>query len=136
MTKLKITVGDFDSLAERTRDRLQTLEGDTEPAALDDVQSELRFGSYSELFDVLSEKRLELLRAIATHDPDSISATAELVDRDYKSVYRQLDELEELGVVEFEEVTPRTARKPIFDYDGIEIDLDFPDKNSAERAGA
>ena len=136
MTKLKITVGDFDSLAERTRNRLQTLEGDADPTTLDGVQPELRFGSYSELFDILSEKRLELLRTIATHDPDSISATAELVDRDYKSVHRQLDELEELGVVEFEEAAPGTASKPIFDYDGIEIDLDFPDEKRPDRASA
>lgn len=127
MTKLKITVGAVDELAERTSDRLAAVESGTDPGELDEVQPELRFGSYSELFDLLSEQRIELLEAIATHEPESISAAAELVGRDYKTVHRQLSELAELGVVEWAGAKPGTAKKPLFPYDGLEIDLDLVD---------
>jgi predicted transcriptional regulator len=125
MTKLKITVGSVDELADRTRDRLAAIESGTDPEALGEVQPELRFESYSELFDLLSEQRIELLEAIATHEPESISAAADLVGRDYKTVHRQLSELGELGVVEWADAEPGTAKKPQFPYDGLEIDLDL-----------
>jgi predicted transcriptional regulator len=136
MTKLKITVGTLDGLAERTRDRLAAIESGADPEDLDEVQPELRFGSYSELFDLLSEQRIELLEAIATHDPESIRAAAELLDRDYKTVHRQLSELVEVGVVELEDAKPGTAKKPRFPYDGLEIDLDLVDEEQRDPAAA
>lgn len=136
MTKLKITVGTMDELAERTHDRLAAIESGTDPEDLDEAQPELRFASYSELFDVLSEQRIELLEAIATHEPASISAAAELVDRDYKTVHRQLSELAELGVIEWIESGSGTAKKPQFPYDGLEIDLDLVDNERSDPATA
>lgn len=136
MTKLKITVGDVDELAERTRDRLEAIESGADPEDIDEAQPELRFGSYSELFDLLSEQRIELLGAIATHEPESISAAADLVERDYKTVHRQLCELAELGVVEWTDAKPGTAKKPQFPYDGLEIDLDLVDDDRPDPATA
>jgi predicted transcriptional regulator len=127
MTKLKITVGTVDELTERTRSRLAAVESGTDPEALDELQPVLRFGSYSELFDLLSEQRIELLETIATSEPESIKAAAELVERDYKTVHRQLSELAELGVIEWADATSGTAKKPLFPYDGLEIDLDLVD---------
>jgi predicted transcriptional regulator len=135
MTKLKITVGDIDGLAERTRERLERLESGGDPEDIDDAQPELRFSSYGELFRLLSEQRIELLEAIATHEPASISAAADLVDRDYKTVHRQLSELAELGVVEWADESG-TARKPQFPYDGLAIDLDLVDDDRADPATA
>lgn len=134
MTKLKITVGDVDELAERTRARLETVEAGTDPEDLDAVQPELRFGSYSELFDLLSQQRIELLGAIATHGPESIRGAADLVERDYKTVHRQLSELAELGVVEWTDATPGTAKKPQFPYDGLEIDIELVDDDGPDPA--
>ncbi|MFC7132410.1 MULTISPECIES: transcriptional regulator [Salinibaculum] len=136
MTKLKITVGSVDGLAERTSDRLAAVESGTDPENLDEVQPELRFRSYSELFDLLSEQRIELLEAITTHEPESIRATADIVDRDYKTVHRQLGELAELGVVEWADAKPGTAKKPQFPYDGLEIDLDLVDDDRLDPATA
>jgi len=134
MTKLKITVGSVDELAARTRGRLEAIESGTDPEELDEVQPELRFESYSELFDLLSEQRIELLETIATHDPESISAAADLVRRDYKTVHRQLSELAELGVIEWASVESGTAKKPQFPYDGLEIDLDLVDDERPDPA--
>jgi predicted transcriptional regulator len=134
MTKLKITVGPIDGLAERTSDRLAAIESGAAPEDLEEVQPEVRFGSYSELFDLLSEQRIELLEALATHDPESIQGAADLVERDYKTVHRQLSELAELGVIEFEDAKPGTAKKPQFPYDGLEIDLDLVDEDQRDPA--
>lgn len=125
MTKLKITVGSVDELAERTEERLAAIESGTDPEDLGEFQPELRFASYSELFDLLSEQRIELLEAVATHGPESISAAADLVERDYKTVHRQLSELAELGVIEWADAKSGTAKQPLFPYEGLEIDLDL-----------
>ncbi|QLH81195.1 transcriptional regulator [Halosimplex pelagicum] len=136
MTKLKITVGNVDELADRTRGRLEAIESGADPEGLDEVQPELRFESYSELFDLLSAQRIELLEAIATHDPASIRAAAELVGRDYKTVHQQLSELAELGVIEWTDTEPGGAKKPQFPYDGLEIDLDLVDDERPDPATA
>ncbi len=134
MTKLKITVGTLDGLADRTHDRLAAIESGADPQDLEEVQPELRFGSYSDLFDLLSEQRIELLEAIATHDPESIRAAADLVERDYKTVHRQLSELAELAVIEWEDAKSGTAKKPRFPYAGLEIDLDLVDDERRDPA--
>jgi len=120
MPTLKVTVGERDRLDKRTRRRLKTAQqGDD----LDDAQPVLNFGSYAELSRLLSPKNLELLEAIATHTPESISETAELVDRDYKQVHRNLSELDDIGVIEFENSGPGRPKKPVLASDGPEIDI-------------
>lgn len=123
MAMLKVTVGDRDRLDERTRSRLKAAQ---EGADLDDAQPVLNFGSYAELSRLLSPKNLELLEAISEHAPESIREAAELVDRDYKQVYRNLSELEDIGVIEFEGGGPGQAKQPQLAYDGLEIDIPFP----------
>jgi predicted transcriptional regulator len=122
MPTLKITVGERDSLDRRTRQRLQAAEAGED---LEDAQPVLNLGSYAELSRLLSPKNLELLEAIAAHAPESIRATAELVDRDYKQVHRNLSELEDIGVIEFEGGGAGTAKTPMLAYDGLEIDIPF-----------
>ena len=122
MPTLKVTVGQRDSLDRRTRQRLQAAE---EGEDLEDAQPVLNFGSYAELSRLLSPANLELLEAIATHAPESIRATADAVDRDYKQVHRNLSELEDVGVIEFEGGSAGTAKKPTLAYDGLEIDIPF-----------
>ncbi|MFB6179125.1 MAG: transcriptional regulator [Halorientalis sp.] len=136
MTKLKITVGDVGELADRTHERLAAIESGIDPDALDEVEPELRFESYSELFDLLSKQRIELLDVIVNHSPESIRAAADLVGRDYKTVHRQLSELAELGVIEWADADPGTAKQPQFPYDGLEIDLDLVDEDRPDPAKA
>src|SRR6056297_1236693 len=99
MPELKITVGERDRLRDRTRQRIEAAEEDV---SLDDAQPVLNFESYADLSRLLSQKNLELLEAIAEHEPDSIRQAATIVERDYKQVYRNLSELEDIGVIEFE----------------------------------
>lgn len=133
MPTLKVTVGERDRLDQRTRERIEAAQAGEE---LDDAQPTLNFGSYAELSRLLSPKNLELLEAIAESDPESISEAAELVDRDYKQVHRNLSELEDIGVVEFEGGEPGKAKKPKLAYDGLEIDIPFVGSNGSVDAAA
>lgn len=121
---LKVTVGERDRLDQRTRRRITAAQKGED---LDDVQPILNFGSYAELSRLFSPKNLELLETIAESEPDSIREAAELVDRDYKQVHRNLSELEDIGVIEFEGDGDGSGRpkKPILAYDGLKIDIPF-----------
>ncbi|MEF8884403.1 MAG: transcriptional regulator [Haloarculaceae archaeon] len=122
MPTLKVTVGERDRLDQRTRRRLKAAQ---EGEDLDDAQPVLNFGSYAELSRLLSQKNLELLDAVFEHEPESIREAAELVDRDYKQVHRNLSELEDIGIIEFEGGGSGRAKKPVLAYDGLEIDIPF-----------
>ncbi|PSQ17464.1 transcriptional regulator [Halobacteriales archaeon QS_8_69_26] len=124
MPTLKVTVGDRDRLDERTRRRIEAAAAGEE---VDDAQPVLNVGSYAELSRLLSETNLELLDAIASHDPESITETAELVDRDYREVHRNLSELADVGVIDFEGDGVGGPKKPILAYDGLEVDVPFAD---------
>ena len=126
MPTLKITVGRRGRLDQRTRSRIKAAQ---EGENLDDAQPVLNFGSYAELTRLLSPKNLELLEAIFEHEPESIRETAGLVDRDYKQVHRNLSELEDIGVIEFDGGGTGHAKKPLLAYDGLEIAIPFASSN-------
>ena len=133
MPTLKVTVGERDRLDQRTRSRIEAAQ---EGEDLDDAQPVLNFGSYAELSRLLSPKNLELLETISEHEPESIREAAELVDRDYKQVHRNLSELEDIGVIEFEGGGSGQARKPKLVYDGLEIDIPFAGPSGSVGAAA
>jgi Predicted transcriptional regulator len=58
-------------------------------------------------------------------------AAAELVDRDFKEVHRNLTELERLNVIEFEE--SGRAKRPVvrFDEIDVEVSLTAPETDTA-----
>ena len=130
MPTLKVTVGERNRLDQRTRRRIKAAQDGEE---LDETQPVLNFGSYAELSRLLSQKNLELLDAIFESEPESIREAAELVDRDYKQVHRNLSELEDIGVIEFDGGGSGRAKKPILAYDGLEIDIPFA--GSADSVG-
>lgn len=86
------------------------------------------------LHHVTRPKNLELLQTLAREEPGSIRATARLVDRDVSQVHRNLEELEALGLVAFEE-TGR-AKRPYVWYDEIDVELPLGDADSDERLEA
>ena len=133
MPTLKVTVGERDRLDQHTRSRIKAAQ---ESDDLDDTQPMLNFGSYAELSRLLSPKNLELLETISEQDPASIREAAKLVDRDYKQVHRNLSELEDIGVIEFEGGGSGKAKKPKLAYDGLEIDIPFAQSNGNVGAAA
>ena len=60
------------------------------------------------------------------HEHGSIREAADLVDRDYKQVHRNLTELEDIGVIEFESEGEDLPKKPLLAFDGLGIDIPFP----------
>jgi predicted transcriptional regulator len=60
----------------------------------------LAFGSIAELFSAVSEKRLELVRHVASNEGLQIRPLARALRRDYKNVHTDVQALIELGLLE------------------------------------
>lgn len=120
MTTLKVTLGQADQIKQRARDQLRAAQRGED---VDEAQPVLNFESEADVARLLSEKNLELVRVIANEEPVSMRAAAELVDRDFKEVHRNLTELEALGIIEFEQ--HGRAKKPVVRFDDIEISIDL-----------
>ena len=77
------------------------------------------FGSPSELFSVITDRRLELLRHVAQHESMNIHQLAKALGRDYKNVHTDVKALKEIGLLE------RDKGKLVAPFDEIEIRLDL-----------
>ena len=101
----------------------------------DDVEERhvLVLDNESELQRLLSPANLELLRTIRTHAPESMRAAAELVDRDFKEVHRNLTELAALNVIELKE--QGRSKQPVVRFDEIDIELSL-DSGDTDVASA
>jgi Predicted transcriptional regulator len=75
----------------------------------------------TELQRLLSPPNLELLRTIRSHEPDSMRAAADLVDRDFKEVHRNLTELDALNIIDLLE--EGRSKRPVVRFDEIDIEL-------------
>ena len=64
------------------------------------IVSTISFGSPSELFAAITDRRLELLRHVAIHEALNIHQLAQALGRDYKNVHTDVKALEELGLLE------------------------------------
>lgn len=130
MTTLTVTIGESDRIERETVRRIRRAERDDE--VLDD-RPVLNFEDYETLARFLTEANLELLDAIAAANPPSIRQTAELVDRDYREVHRNLTDLEALGVVRFEGDGQGTAKRPVVAYDAVEISFSLGDDSETKQ---
>lgn len=105
------------SNSERIEETLRAMDADEEPESY----FEVTFHDSDQLHQVTRPKNLELLRTIAREQPDGIRETARLVDRDVRQVHRNLTELEDLGLIDFEDAGQ--SKRPTVWYDTIEVDL-------------
>lgn len=119
---LYVTVEPRAEHEQRVQERLEQIDdGRREPF---DETHVLSVTDFKDLSRVLSETTLTLIEAIAEHEPESIRATARLVERDVSDVHRNLTELETLGIIEFED--NGRAKRPTVFYDEIEVSLSLP----------
>lgn len=130
MTTLRVTIGRDDDLERETLERIRAAEAGED---LEDDQPVLNFDSYATLSRFLTGRNLELLEVISREEPASISEAADLVDRDYREVHRNLSELEDLGLIRFEGGEPGKAKRPTIEYDDIEVSIPL---GSDEREAA
>ncbi|MEY6433460.1 MarR family transcriptional regulator [Thioalkalicoccus limnaeus] len=66
----------------------------------EEIRHRLAFGSLRELFSAITEKRLDLLRHVASHEGLNVRQLAQSLGRDYKNVHTDVTELVELGLLE------------------------------------
>ncbi|OIB58170.1 hypothetical protein [Natrialba sp. SSL1] len=126
MTTLEITIKPLDDVRSEALDVAQAIDDpDQEPEAWGDRRV-ISFPSYDVMTTHLSATRLELVRAIAKHDPDSVRETAELVDRDVGDVSRDLQRLSGLEIVEMDDGGTGMPSKPSVPYERIEFNIDYP----------
>lgn len=81
------------------------------------------FESLEAVRNLLTEKRLELWRAIRDEKPVSIHSLAKLVDRDFKSVHRDISVLVAVGLVELKRADKGPAQRPISLADQLRLDV-------------
>ena len=126
-TTLTVRTGSGERTRAEARQRVQALEDG------EDIESRhvLVLDDEDDLQRLLSPANLALLRAIRRHEPVSMRAAAELVDRDFKEVHRNLTELEQLNVIEFE-ASGRSKRPLVrFDEIDVEVSLTAPETDTA-----
>lgn len=101
-----------------------TLEALDAGEAVEPQPSRLVVESLETFGRIFRETNLELLRTIATHEPESIRELARLVDRHPPEVTENVTELADYGLIELEE--HGRAKQPQLWYDEIEITGDVP----------
>ena len=74
-----------------------------------ETKPRLAFGCLRELFSAITEKRLELLRYVATHESLNVRQLAEGLGWNYKNVHTDVRELVEMGLLEKSEQGRLTA---------------------------
>lgn len=124
---LHVTVESDAEFHERVLGQLEAVESGEQP----EYPHVLSLPNKAAVARVFSETTLTLLQTIASEQPESVRETARLVGRDVKDVSQQLNELSELGVVEFE--SNGRAKRPIVWYDDIELTFPVRFDDSSDR---
>ena len=91
---------------------------------VDPQPSRLTIESLETFWRVFRPTNLELLEAIAEHEPESIRDLARIVDRHPPEVTENVTELADYGLIELQE--DGRAKRPTVWYDDIEISGDVP----------
>jgi len=128
-TTLTVRTGDGEQTRQEARDRIRALERGEDR----DERHVLVLEDEADLQRLLSPANLALLRAIRKNEPDSMRAAADLVERDFKEVHRNLTELEALNVIEFE--ADGRSKRPLVRFDEIDVEVSLTDSD-AEAASA
>ena len=134
---LKITFKDADEHRAAARERLARAEAGASGDAIEqDVRFILNFEEFDQIEQLMRTSKLELIEAIVAEQPESIREAAAAVERDYRDVHRNLEELEALGVLEFE--TSGQRKKPVLraGADNIDFSIQFPRTTDGELPGA
>ena len=116
---LRVTVESFDEMQDDTLDTVEAVsEGEEQPAVVS-------FRTVGELRKILTDRRIELLRAlIATDDAaESISALAENLDRDYRTVHDDVSLLADYGLLFI--IEDGQSKRPYLPYKRIHLDVEL-----------
>ncbi|WP_181684972.1 HVO_A0114 family putative DNA-binding protein [Halorhabdus salina] len=132
---LKITFQQGDDHRDAARERLQRAESEATGEAIEqDVRFVLNFEEFDDIARLMRSTHLELIETIVSDEPASIRHLADLVERDYRDVHRNLQDLESLGVIEFEDDGSR--KRPILRGGAESIDFSIRFPRSTDRGEA
>lgn len=116
---LRVTVETFDEMRDGTLDAAKAVEsGEPHPAVVS-------FATVGELRKILTDRRIELLRALMNIDgaAESISALADDLGRDYRTVHDDVALLEDYGLLFV--VEEGQSKRPYLPYERIHLDVEF-----------
>lgn len=116
---LRITVESFDQMREDTLDAIEAVDEGEEQAAV------VSFATVGELRQILTDRRIELLRTLVTTDgaAESISALAETLDRDYRLVHDDVSLLADYGLLYT--IEEGQSMRPYLPYERIRLDVEL-----------
>ncbi len=123
---LRVTVETFDEMREDTLAATEALEeGEEQPAVVS-------FSAVAELRKILTDRRLELLQALMNTDgaAESISALADALDRDYRTVHDDVTMLDEYGLVFI--IDEGQTKRPYLPYERIHLDVELVGSDPGE----
>ena len=124
---LRVTVETFDRMREETLDAINAVaDGESPPAVVS-------FATVGELRKILTDRRIELLRALIDTDgaAESITALAEDLDRDYRTVHDDVTLLADYGLLFIVDVGQ--SKRPYLPYDRIHLDVELVGNEPGEE---
>ena len=124
---LRVTVETFDEMREGTVDAINAVaDGESPPAVVS-------FATVGELRKILTDRRIELLRALIDTDgaAESITALAEDLDRDYRTVHDDVTLLADYGLLFI--VDEGQSKRPYLPYDRIHLDVELVGNEPGEE---
>ena len=124
---LRVTVETFDEMREDTLAATEALkEGEEQPAVVS-------FSTVAELRKILTDRRLELLQTLMNIDgaAESISALADALDRDYRTVHDDVTMLDDYGLVFI--IDEGQTKRPYLPYERIHLDVELVGSDPGEE---
>lgn len=112
---LRITIESGEEAFDRAVEAAGDAEAGEQPPAV------VSFESTDGLRQLLTDRRLELLRSLMSERPGSISDLAERLDRNYSTVHQDVELLAEYGIVRFRRAGQ--AKQPFVPYETVEFDV-------------
>jgi len=117
---INIEIKSFDKLLGEVRDVMEKIQDDK---PVKPKKETLSFPSIDEFRRFFTNKRLELLKTINHHNPQSVYQLAKLVKRDIKSVNTDLEILKDVGLVDLKKTKKRVTPNSKYDKLIIEVVL-------------
>jgi predicted transcriptional regulator len=127
---LRVTVESFDEMREDTLNAVDAAtEGESPPAVVS-------FATVGELRKILTDRRIELLRRLIDIQgaAESITALAEDLDRDYRTVHDDVTLLADYGLLFL--IDAGQSRRPYLPYDRIHLDVEFAGSEPREESAS
>ena len=124
---LRITVEAFEGMREDTLNAIEAVSEGEEKSAV------VSFRTVGELRKILTDRRIELLQALVATEgaAESISAVAEELDRDYRTVHDDVSLLADHGLLFI--IDEDRSKRPYIPYERIHLDVELVGGTSGEE---